>query len=261
MSLAALPDDDGDVSETDSPSSPSDRKAATTRVVIADDDALVRSGVRMLLAHVPGIEVVGEASDGAGAVATALELAPDVVLMDLRMPGSGGIDATRRLTSDEATESVGGVVRVLVLTTFDDDTSVGSALRAGASGFLVKDAAARHLVDAVRTVAAGGSWLDPSASAAVIRTIRQVPESDGAAASALTRLTAREREVLLLVAHGLTNEQISTRLVLSGATVRTHVSRILMKTGAHDRSQAVVLAYQGRLAGAPSSYGDTSRET
>ena len=234
------------------------------RVLVADDDALVRSGVRMLLHDVPDMVVVGEAADGADAVTAARDLAPDVVLMDLRMPGGGGIEATRRLTSDELAETSGVLVHVLVLTTFDDEQSVGSALRAGASGFLVKDAAARHLVDAVRTVAAGGSWLDPSAAAAVIRVLQRVPEVDGtagSAATALARLTDREREVLALVARGLTNEQIRERLVVSGATVRTHVSRILMKTGTHDRSQAVALAYQGRLVPLPPSRSDASPPT
>ncbi len=231
------------------------------RVLVADDDALVRSGVRMLLDEVSDIVVVGEAADGTEAVTAARDLAADVVLMDLRMPGGDGVEATRRLTSDELAATSGALVHVLVLTTFDDEQSVGSALRAGASGFIVKDAAARHLVDAVRTVAAGGSWLDPSAAAAVIRVLQRVPEVDGTAATALARLTDREREILGLVARGLTNEQISGRLVVSGATVRTHVSRILMKTGTHDRSQAVALAYQGRLVPLPPSHSDASAAT
>jgi DNA-binding NarL/FixJ family response regulator len=235
------------------------RDGSHARVLVVDDDALVRSGVRMILDEVDDVEVVGEAADGATAVAAVRDLAPDVVLMDLRMPGSDGIEATRRLTSDQLADASGETVRVVVLTTFDDDESVAAALRAGASGFLVKDSAARHLVEAVRTVADGGSWLDPSASAAVIRALQRVPPADGAAAAALARLTDREREVLRLIAGGLTNTEISARLTLSGATVRTHVSRILMKTGAHDRSQAVVLAYHGRLAEVPSPRGDIPR--
>jgi DNA-binding NarL/FixJ family response regulator len=249
------------VAETGAQSTSSGQVTPTARVLVADDDSLVRSGVRMLLDPVPDIEVVGEVADGAAAVAAARDLAPDVVLMDLRMPGFDGIDATRLISSDEFAETVGTLVRVLVLSTFGDEESVGSALRSGASGFLVKDAAARQLADAVRTVAAGGSWLDPSAAAAVIRVLQRAPDVEGSVAVALARLTGREREVLLLMAHGLTNEQISERLVVSGATVRTHVSRILMKTGVHDRSQAVVLAYQGRLAAVPPSRGDLSPET
>lgn len=230
---------------------------APVRVLVVDDDALVRSGIRMLLGEAADVEVVGEAADGAAALDLAGRLSPDVVLMDLRMPGSDGIATTRVLSS--GADSGGDPPRVLVLTTFDDEQSVAAALRAGARGFLVKDGAADHLAGAIRTIAAGGSWLDPSASAAVIRLVQGLPGQDRLAAAALERLTPRERGVLALMAQGLTNEHIGRRLVLSPATVRTHVSRILMKTGAHDRSQAVVLAYQGHLPGVPPTHGEPTR--
>lgn len=226
------------------------------RVLVADDQPLVRGGILMLLADHPDIEVVGEAAAGDEALELALQLRPDIVLMDLRMPGLDGVEATRRLTADDemvirsdaalGSVNVDVVVKVLVLTTFNDDESVYSALTAGASGFVVKDAAPRYLVEALRTVAAGDSWLDPSVAAQVIRALGNVLRS-GPPPALLARLTNREREVLGLMARGLTNGDIRERLFLSEATVKTHVSRILTKTGSRDRSQAVVLAYQSGL--------------
>jgi DNA-binding NarL/FixJ family response regulator len=215
------------------------------RVVVADDQALVRGGILLLLGASPDITVVGEAANGSEAVGLANELRPDVVIMDLKMPGMDGIAATRALV--ENTSGGDDVTKVLVLTTFNDDASVIGALRAGASGFLVKDEAPLHLIDAVRSIAAGNSWIDPSVAGQVIKALAEAPRVGVGADSRLAALTAREREVLILMAHGLSNADITKKLFLSEATVRTHVSRILMKTGSRDRTEAVVLAYQTRL--------------
>ena len=191
------------------------------------------------------IEIVGEASNGAEAIEVANRLRPDVVIMDLRMPGMDGIEATRALVGD----TIGGdyVMKILALTTFNDDASVLGALRAGASGFLVKDEAPLHLIDAVLAIAAGNSWIDPSVAGQVIKALAAAPRVGVGADARLAALTAREREVLVLMAHGMSNGDITQKLFLSEATVRTHVSRILMKTGSRDRTESVVLAYQSRL--------------
>jgi DNA-binding NarL/FixJ family response regulator len=215
------------------------------RVLVADDQALVRGGILMVLAGQPQLEVVGEATNGVEAVARAGELRPDVVIMDLKMPGMDGIEATRALVENTA----GGddLIKVLVLTTFNDDASVLGALRAGASGFLVKDEAPVHLVDAVLAIAAGNSWIDPTVTGQVIKALGAAPRVGVGSDGRLSALTPREREVLVLMAHGMSNGDITKKLFLSEATVRTHVSRILMKTGSRDRTEAVVLAYQSRL--------------
>ena len=191
------------------------------------------------------IEIIGEASNGAEAIEVANRLRPDVVIMDLRMPGMDGIEATRALVGD----TIGGddVMKILALTTFNDDASVLGALRAGASGFLVKDEAPLHLIDAVLAIAAGNSWIDPSVAGQVIKALAAAPRVGVGADARLAALTAREREVLVLMAHGMSNGDITQKLFLSEATVRTHVSRILMKTGSRDRTESVVLAYQSRL--------------
>jgi DNA-binding NarL/FixJ family response regulator len=217
----------------------------SVRVVVADDQALVRGGISMVLAASPAITVVGEAGSGAEAVAVAGELRPDVVIMDLKMPGMDGIEATKTLVDN--TSGGDDVMKVLVLTTFNDDASVLGALRAGASGFLVKDEAPLHLVDAVLSIAAGNSWIDPSVAGQVIKALADAPRVGVGGDARLAALTAREREVLVLMAHGMSNGDITRKLFLSEATVRTHVSRILMKTGSRDRTEAVVLAYQSRL--------------
>ena len=219
--------------------------APLVRVVVADDQALIRGGIVMVLGASPQIRVIGEATNGAEAVVLAGELRPDVVIMDLRMPGMDGIEATKALVDN----TTGGddVMKVLVLTTFNDDESVLGALRAGASGFLVKDEAPIHLIDAVLAIAAGNSWLDPSVTGQVIKAISEGPRVGVGADARLAALTPREREVLVLMAHGMSNGDITRKLFLSEATVRTHVSRILMKTGSRDRTEAVVLAYRSRL--------------
>ena len=208
------------------------------RVVLADDQPLVRSGLRMILGTASDVEVVGEASDGREAVRVCAEQRPDVVLMDVRMPGMDGIDATRAVVTAEAPP------RVLILTTFDLDEVVYDALRAGASGFLLKDAPEERLVSAIRVVADGGSLFAPSVTR---RLIEEFARRGTQAGADLAALTPREREVLELVARGLSNAEIASRLWLSENTVKTHVARLLMKLGLRDRVQAVVLAYESGL--------------
>ena len=210
------------------------------RVLIADDQALVRTGFRAILAAEPDLQVVGEAADGHETIDTAGSVHPDVVLMDIRMPNLDGIEATRRLMSRPRPP------RVLILTTFDLDEYVYEALRAGASGFLLKDAGADELLHAVRVVAAGDALLSPSITRRLIADYaRRPPASEQPAA--LADLTPRELEVLRLVARGLANSEIARQLVLGEATVKTHVARIFQKLDLHDRAQAVVLAYETGL--------------
>ncbi len=209
------------------------------RVLLADDQALVRAGFRMILGTEPGIEVAGEAGDGAGAVLLAAEVRPDVVLMDVRMPVMDGIEATRRIVVDETSP------RVLVLTTFDLDEVVYDALCAGASGFLLKDAPEERLLTAIRVVAEGGSLFAPSVTRTLIGEFAR--RSPTAPPPQLADLTPREDEVLRLVAQGLTNAEIAGTLVVSEHTVKTHVARVLRKLGLRDRVQAVVLAYETGL--------------
>ncbi|MEU5190221.1 response regulator transcription factor [Streptomyces klenkii] len=213
------------------------------RVLIADDQVMVRQGFTVLLGAEPGIEVVGQAVDGLDAVAQAAALAPDVVLMDIRMPELGGIEATRRITgAPDAT------AKVLVLTTFDLDEYVYEALRAGASGFLLKDASAADLAQAVRVVAAGDALLSPSITKRLISEFSRMTSAPRAPLKArVGSLTERETEVLSLVAQGLSNAEIAGRLFLAEQTVKTHVSRILVKLGLRDRTQAAVFAYETGL--------------
>ncbi len=240
------------------------------RVLLADDQALVRAGFRMLLEASEDICVVGEAANGGAAVAMAAELRPDVVLMDLRMPEVDGLTATKRISADARLSGV----RVVVLTTFDDDEHVFGALRAGASGFLVKDVEPEELLQAVRVVARGDALLAPSVTRSLIAAFTARQPGDGPAAPpgggpgpaspaarpkaapgappGLATLTDREREVVALVAAGLSNEEIAARLVVSPLTAKTHVSRAMTKLAARDRAQLVVLAYSYGLA-APSA--------
>ncbi|SHN43749.1 response regulator [Cryptosporangium aurantiacum] len=222
--------------------------ASGVRILLADDDALLRAGLAVILGAAEDIDVVGEAADGLAAVESCHRLDPDVVLMDVRMPGIDGIEATRRI--------VGAALpaRVLVLTTFRHDEYVWGALRAGASGFLLKRTSPERLVDAVRTVAGGEDLIDPAVTRDLVEHfVRRAPGTEAGAAAAAKRrlgpLTEREAEVLALVAHGLSNQEIADRLVIAESTAKTHVKRILGKIGARDRAQAVVLAYQGGLVG------------
>jgi DNA-binding NarL/FixJ family response regulator len=212
------------------------------RVLIADDQSLVRTGFKMILDATPDIEVVGEAGDGAAAVTMARTLRPDVVLMDVRMPGTDGITATGQVTAE-----LPGT-RILILTTFDLDDYVHAGLRAGASGFLLKDVPAPDLVAAIRTVAAGDSVLSPSTTRRLIqRFVPLLPAPAAAATDALAALTSREREVFALVAQGRSNREIADDLFLSEGTVKIHVSRLLGKLGLRDRVHAVILAYEAGL--------------
>ena len=211
------------------------------RVVLVDDQAMVRTGLRMVLAAEPDIEVVGEAADGAAGVRVVTETKPDVVLLDIRMPGMDGLEAARRIIAAELP------TKVVVLTTFDEDEYVAAALRAGVSGFLLKVAPPEDLVVAVRTVAGGQGLLDPAVTLRVIEAFAAAPSPDPVRAGALAQLTERETDVLTLVATGLTNAEIAARLYLGEATVKTHVSRVLLKLGLRDRVQAVAFAYESGL--------------
>ena len=215
----------------------------TIRVIVADDQGMVRSGFSILLNAQPDIEVVGEAVNGQEAVARAAELCPDVILMDVRMPVLDGLQATRQIAGAAAD----GAPRVLILTTFDLDDYVYEALRSGASGFLLKDASAGELAEAVRVVAAGDALLAPGVTRRLIAEFARLGAPRAASRKNLEDLTDRETEVLALVARGMSNGEIAAHLVLSEQTVKTHVSRILMKLALRDRAQAVVFAYESGL--------------
>jgi DNA-binding NarL/FixJ family response regulator len=215
----------------------------TIRVVVADDQALVRAGFVALLDAQEGIEVVAEADTGVRALAAARQLHPDVVLMDIRMPEMDGLAATRQIAADPSLTGV----RVVVLTTFELDEYVFEAMRAGASGFLVKHTEPAELVRAVRVVADGEALLSPSVTRRLVAEFAARTKEPAGAADALAELTTREREVMALVAEGLTNAEIGARLFMSPATARTHVSRILTKLSARDRTQLVVMAYESGL--------------
>jgi DNA-binding NarL/FixJ family response regulator len=213
------------------------------RVVVVDDQALVRTGFSMILGAEADIDVVGEASHGVEAVELARSLRPDVVLMDIRMPVMDGVEATRMIAGPDVEDPL----RVLILTTFDLDEYVFDALRAGASGFLLKDTPAEELAAAVRVVAAGDALLAPSITRKLVAQFASQPEPEPVVTLDLEQLTDREREVLVLMARGLSNSEIAGELVLGETTVKTHVGRILMKLHLRDRVQAVVLAYESGL--------------
>ena len=211
-------------------------------VVLADDQALVRAGFRSLLDAQPDIEVVGEATDGAEALKLAIEFKPDVVLMDIRMPGVDGLAATRAIAGDERLREV----RVVILTTFDLDEYVFEAIREGANGFLVKDTEPAELLRAVRAVVAGDALLSPRITRRLIEEFASRAK-DPVDTPSLGALTEREREVVALVAEGLTNDEVAQRLIMSAATAKTHVSRAMIKLAARDRAQLVVFAYESGL--------------
>ena len=208
-----------------------------TRVVVADDQALVRAGLKMVLEAEPDIEVVGEAADGHEVLEVARRAAPDVVLMDIRMPGLDGLEASRRLLAGADPP------KVLVLTTFDEEEYLYEALRAGTSGFLLKVSPPEQLIGAIRTVAAGNALIDPAVTRRVIEAFGRRATASPPPAS-YEELTAREREVLTLLARGRSNAEIADELIVGDATVKTHVARVLMKLGLRDRVQAVVFAYE-----------------
>jgi DNA-binding NarL/FixJ family response regulator len=209
-----------------------------TRVLVADDQPLVRSGFRMILDERPDLELVGEAADGQQAIELAQELEPDVILMDVRMPNLDGVEATRRLVDADSP------ARILVLTTFDLDEYVYEAIRAGASGFLLKDVEPSELVDAIRVVAAGNSLFAPTATE---RLVARFTEHERRSPDSLDELTEREREILRLLATGLSNAELAQQLYLSETTIKTHVSAILRKLRVRDRVQAVIAAYDAGL--------------
>ncbi|MCW8097909.1 response regulator [Streptomyces tauricus] len=213
----------------------------TVRVVLADDQPLVRAALRMVIADESGLEVVGEAGTGAEAVALAEKERPDVVVMDIRMPGMDGLEATRLITRGP------GGTQVIVLTTFDDDDCLYGALRAGAAGFLVKDMALEDILDAIRVVATGDGLLAPSVTRRLIRDFADRPVSQAPSARPVGGITEREREVLALVGGGLSNTEIAERLSISVATAKTYVSRLLSKLDARDRVRLVIIAYESGL--------------
>lgn len=215
------------------------------RVLLADDDDLMRAGLRAVLSSDPAIEVVGEAPDGSAAVAKAVALRPDVVLMDVRMPGLDGIAATR------AALAASQHLKVIILTTFEQDDYVFGAIAAGASGFLLKRTSPEQLLAAIHAVAAGDGLLSPSVTRTVIERLAGAPVLASARDPRVDELTAREREVLELVAHGLSNREIATALVVEESTVKSHMKRILRKVDARDRVHAVIFAYENGLVGTP----------
>lgn len=225
------------------------------RVVLIDDQPLIRTGLRVLIADTPDLEVVGEAGDGAEAVELVRQLRPDVAIMDVRMPGTDGIEATRRIDADPESKT-----RVLVLTTFDDDEYVYGALRAGASGFLVKDMPLETILDGIRVVAAGDALIAPSVTRRLIEEFAARPEpspglrsggSPGARRVAVDGITGREREVLTLVGRGLSNAEIAGELTISVATAKAHLARLFAKLDARDRVHLVILAYEFGLVAPP----------
>ena len=213
------------------------------RVLVADDQALVRGSFRLLVDTAPDLHVIGEAATGAEAVEIAIREKPDVLLMDIRMPGMDGIEATRRITGS----GQAGAARVLILTTFDLDDYVYAALRAGASGFLLKDTPPADLLAAIRVIAAGDALLAPAVTRRLIAEFARRPEPDQQPAATLAGITDREREVLTLIARGLSNAEIAQALHVTMATAKTHVGRLLAKLGARDRAQLVMVAYETGL--------------
>lgn len=222
------------------------------RVLLVDDQELIRTGLRGILRASHGFEIVGELGDGAGVVAAVGELRPDVVVMDVRMPGIDGVEATRRLSAlDDGPP-------VLVLTTFEDEEVLAGALRAGADGFLLKGVPAEDLQRAVRQVAAGGSWLDPAVTRRVLTAYRSGAPSSSVASTAADVLTVREREVLTLIGAGLSNAEIAAELVLGEGTVKTHVGHVFAKLGLRDRAAAVVFAFDHGLVSPGGSAGGSA---
>ncbi|MEV0664842.1 response regulator [Actinomadura luteofluorescens] len=224
----------------------------TIRVLLADDQPLIRAGLRVLIADTPGMEVAGEAGTGAEAVGLVAETAPDVVVMDIRMPDMDGIEATRRIR-----RAGPGTARVLMLTTFDDDDYVYGSLRAGASGFLVKDMALEEILAAIRVVAGGDALIAPGVTRRLIEEFAARPQPAAGRPRRVEGVTEREREVLTLVGLGLSNQEIAGELVISVATAKAHVARLLAKLGARDRVQLVIIAYEFGLV-APPTGGSTT---
>lgn len=230
------------------------------RVILVDDEELIRAGLRMLLEVEDGIDVVGEAPDGRAALELIAELGPDVVVMDVRMPVLNGVEATRMLTSGVLSRPGQNRPEILILTTFSDDASVREAIRAGAAGFILKNSAPAVLGSAIRALATGAGWLDPSVTRRLLDDYASSPELSRATIAEVEQLTPREREVLTAVARGRTNQQIAADLFLSEATVKTHVHRIFLKLGCSDRAQAVSFAFRtGMVTAGPTDRGSMGR--
>ncbi|HXT44580.1 MAG TPA: response regulator transcription factor [Pseudonocardiaceae bacterium] len=221
------------------------------RVVVVDDQPLVRAGIVMLINAEDDISVVAEAADGAEALTQIRSQRPDVVLMDVRMPGTDGVAATRAVVEEGLTAHSGQPIGVIILTTYHIDEAVYAALRAGASGFLLKDAAPAEIVHAIRSVVAGEAWLDPAVARRLIDEFAARPEPHTPTPAEMEHLTPREREVLSLMARGLSNADVATELFISEATVKTHLARVMMKLGVREKAQAVAAAYQTGLVQPP----------
>jgi DNA-binding NarL/FixJ family response regulator len=222
------------------------------RVIVVDDQPLVRAGIVMLVNAEEDITVVAEAADGQEALCEIREHRPDVVLMDVRMPGTDGVTATRAIVDDGLTAQNGQPIGVIILTTYHIDEAVYAALRAGASGFLLKDAAPAEIVNAIRSVVAGEAWLDPAVARRLIDEFAARPEPHTPTPAEMAQLTPREREVLSLMARGLSNADVAGELFISEATVKTHLARVMMKLGVREKAQAVAAAYQTGLVQPPS---------
>ena len=223
------------------------KSVSAIRVVIVDDQPLVRAGIAMLLNAEDDITVVAEAADGEDAVTQARAQRPDVILMDVRMPGTDGVEATRAVIDQGLTSQNGQSIGVIILTTYDIDEAVYAALRAGASGFLLKDAAPTEIVAAIRAVATGKAWLDPTVTRRLINEFTTRPEQHIPTPTQMSQLTPREREVLTLLAQGLSNTEVARQLIISEATVKTHLARVMIKLGVRQKVQAVIAAYQTGL--------------
>jgi DNA-binding NarL/FixJ family response regulator len=238
-----------------------DARGTQIRVVLVDDERLIRAGLRMLMDVEEHIDVVGEASNGREAVEICSVVLPDVVVMDLRMPIMDGTEATRQLTSDRFEQESGTPPAILVLTTFNDDDAVRSSLRAGASGFILKNSAPVVLADAIAALAAGDGWLDPSVTRGLLQDFADRPDPHMPTPVELEQLTRREREVLVQLAHGRSNTQIAGELFLSEATVKTHIHRIFLKLGLTDRAQAVSVAFRTGLVRSGRPAGESASAT
>jgi DNA-binding NarL/FixJ family response regulator len=238
-----------------------DARGTQIRVVLVDDERLIRAGLRMLMDVEEHIDVVGEASNGWEAVEICSVVHPDVVVMDLRMPIMDGTEATRQLTSDRFEQESGTPPAILVLTTFNDDDAVRSSLRAGASGFILKNSAPVVLADAIAALAAGDGWLDPSVTRGLLQDFADRPDPHMPTPVELEQLTRREREVLVQLAHGRSTTQIAGELFLSEATVKTHIHRIFLKLGLTDRAQAVSVAFRTGLVRSGRPAGESASAT
>ena len=225
--------------------------SSVIRVVVVDDQPLVRAGLALLVGTEDDIAIVAEAADGQDAVIQARGQRPEVILMDVRMPGVDGVEATRAVIDEGLTAQNGQPVRVIILTTYHLDEAVYAALRAGASGFLLKDAAPTEIVAAIRAVAAGEAWLDPIVTRRLIDDFATRPEQRTPTPAQMAELTRREREVLILVAEGLSSSEVARRLFISEATVKTHLARVMAKLGVREKTQAVIAAYQTGLVQPP----------